>query len=134
MGTNRFASQQTTTIALSQDDWLEVRDELSFGRQQKLAGAGIGGLQGFDGGDLANVTMDLDVGAFEIARIMAWVTDWSFRDAAGKRVELTRAAVENLLPETADEIRLALDAHVKAVEEKKAPRVTPNGLVATSPS
>jgi hypothetical protein len=129
---NRFASQQTTRIELSDGDWLEVRDELSLGRQQKLAGAGIGGLQGFDGGDLANVRMELDLSAFEIQRILAWVTEWSFRDATGRPVALTREAVENLNAETAEEIKAALDEHVAAVEEKKALRATRNGAAATS--
>src|SRR6478735_688564 len=118
---NRFASQETTRIELSDGDWLEVRDELSLGRQQKLAGAGIGGLQGFDGGDLASVRMELDLSAFEIQRILAWVTEWSFRDGTGRPVALTREAVENLNAETAEEIKAALDEHVAAVEEKKAP-------------
>ena len=129
---HRFASHQTTRLDLSEGDWLEVRDELSFGRQQKLAGAGVGGLQGFDGGDLANVRMEVDLAAFEIERILAWVTEWSFRDATGRPVDLNRSAVENLTPETAEEIKAALDAHVAAVEEKKAPRTTRNGAVATS--
>lgn len=129
---NRFASSQTTRIELSDGDWLEVRDELSFGRQQKLAGAGIGGLQGFDGGDLSGVRMELDMAAFEIERVLAWVTEWSFRDGTGRPVELTRAAVENLNAETAEEIKAALDTHVAALEEKKAPKATRNGVVATS--
>ena len=129
---HRFASQQTTRLELSDGDWLEVRDELSFGRQQKLASAGVGGMRGFDGGDMANVRMELDLAAFEIQRILAWVTEWSFRDGGGRPVDLTREAVENLTPETAEEIKAALDAHVAAVEEKKAPTTTKNGAVATS--
>lgn len=125
MSRNRFVDPGVTKIDLSDGDWIEVRDDLTWGAKQKLASAGLGGMQGFDSGDLATVKMDIDFAAFEIERVVAWVVDWSFRDANDKPVQVSRAAVERLDEETANEIRAALDVHVKAIEEKKgSPRTT----------
>lgn len=130
---SRFAQQTTTRIPLSDGDWIEVRDRLDFGRQQRLAAAGVGGLRGFAaGGDLAAASLELDLASFEIARILAWVTEWSFRDDDDRPVKLERSAVEHLDPDTADEIRAALDAHVERLEGEKKARTTTNGSGPTS--
>ena len=133
MSRSRFVTASTTRIDLSEGDWIEVRDRLPFGKQQKLASAGIGGVSGFDGTtDLSHVQIGLDMGAFEIERIMAWMTDWSFRDDRDKVVAFSRSAVENLDSGIADEIRAALDAHISRIEDEKKARAGTNGVVSAS--
>lgn len=113
MGGSKFVTPSTVRIDLADDEWIEVKERLTYGEEQRLATAGLRGARGT--GENMEVTVDWD--RFNVARILTWVTDWSFRDERGKSVALTRQAVEALKPEAAREVLEALDAHVARIEE-----------------
>ena len=130
----RFASGAAVKLPLSDGDWVLVHAELTYGQQRRLATAGITGVPSAlsergEGRDLS-----VDYAAFEIERLVTWVMDWSFRDADGDHVLVSRETIEALDPDTAAEIHTALDAHVEALEAKKAAPGKPSKPGATSPS
>lgn len=117
----RFSSGAAVKLPLSEGDWVLVRQELTYGQQRRLATAGLSGVppalvergQG-DG-------LSVDWAAFDLERLCTWVMDWSFTDEDGDRVTVSREAIEALHPDTAAEINAVLDAHIEALEAKKAP-------------
>ena len=115
---DRFASGATARLELSDGDWVLVRAELTYGQQRRLAGAG---LTGIDASATAGERLKVDLAAYDLERLATWVMDWSFRDGDGDRVTVSREAIEALHPDTAAEINAALDAHIEALEAKKAP-------------
>jgi hypothetical protein len=117
----RFASGAAVKLPLSDGDWVLVRAELTFGQQRRLAAAG---LTGYDATALAGERLRVDVAAFEIEKLCLWVLDWSFRDADGDHVVVSRETIEGLTPETAAEIDAALEAHLEAEAEKKVQEAT----------
>lgn len=128
--TDRFASGAAVRLELSDGDWVLVRAELTYGQQRRLAGAG---LTGIDASATAGERLKVDLAAYDLERLATWVMDWSFRDADGDRVTVSREAIEALHPDTAAEINAALDAHIEAQEGKAAP-AGPSRPAATSPS
>jgi len=118
---SRFASGAAVKLPLSDGDWVLVRAELTFGQQRRLAAAG---LTGYDATALAGERLRVDVAAFEIEKLCVWVMDWSFKDADGSPVVVTREAIEGLTPEAAAELDAALEAHLEAEAEKKAQGAT----------
>ena len=133
---DRFASGATARLDLSDGDWVLVRAELTYGQQRRLAASG---LTGIDASATAGERLKVDLAAYDLERLCTWVMDWSFRDADGDRVTVSREAIEALHPDTAGEINAALDAHIEALEAKKAPPAKtaapgPNRPAATSPS
>ena len=124
-------------LELSDGDWVLVRAELTYGQQRRLAGAGLTGIDASASGRASGLKVDL--AAFDLERIATWVMDWSLRDGDGDRVTVSREAIEALHPDTAGEINAALDAHIEALEAKKAPPARtaapgPSRPGATSPS
>jgi hypothetical protein len=128
----RFASGAAVKLPLSEGDWVLVHAELTYGQQRRLAAAGLTGVDAAaSGGDRLRV----DLAAYDLERLCTWLLDWSFRDADGDHVVFSREAVEALHPDTAAEINAALDAHIEAAAEKKAPGAPgPSRPAATSSS
>jgi hypothetical protein len=126
MGKRRFASVDTVRLDLSDGDWIDVKDELSYGERQVLMAAGVKRTGITD--DTRSIEVDWSV--LNIADMVLWLVDWSFTDDAGRPVAVSEASIRALSMETAAEINAALDAH-KARAEKNAetndgsPDVTP---------
>lgn len=118
---SRFASGAAVRLELSDGDWVLVRAELTYGQQRRLAGAGLSGVPAALAAQGQGESLSVDLAAYDLERLCTWVLDWSFRDADGDRVVVSREAVEALHPDTAAEINRALDAHIEALEAKKAP-------------
>jgi hypothetical protein len=118
---DRFASGAAVRLELSDGDWVLVRQELTYGQQRHLATAGLTGLPPSMAAEGQGQEMTVDWARFDIERLVAYVIDWSFVDADGDRVLVSREAIEALHPDTAAEIQAALDAHVGGQEAKKAP-------------
>jgi hypothetical protein len=121
---SRFVVPNTVRLALSDDDWCEVKERLTFGERQALASAGL-----TQTGSMVNddATVQLNMAGYKIARLAAYLVEWSFRDEDDRTVPVTRATIETLDPATADEIDAALDAHVAATQ------ASPTTPTATSP-
>ena len=128
----RFASGAAERLELSEGDWVLVRKELSYGQQRRLAASG---LTGIDPAVTEGQRLQVDLAAYDIERLVLWVMDWSFRDADGEHVVVSREAIEALHPDTARELNEALDRHIEAQEGKagQAPP-GPSRPRATSPS
>lgn len=131
---SRFADGGQRRLELSDGDWVAVHAELTYGQQRRLAAAGLSGVPTALAEQGQGEALSIDLAAYDIERLCAWVMDWSFRDGDGDRVVVSREAIESLHPDTAAEIQRALDAHVEALEAKKAPAGGGNAPAATSSS
>jgi hypothetical protein len=54
-----------------------------------------------------------------MAKVAVYLLDWSFEDAEGGRVKLSRESIEALDEESYQEITDAIDKHTGAMEEEK---------------
>jgi hypothetical protein len=130
---DRFASGAAVRLELSDGDWVLVHAELTYGQQRRLASAGLSGVPDALAAQGAGQQLTVDWAAYHVERLVTWVMDWSFVDADGQPVSVSREAIESLHPDTAAEIDAALDAHVAGLEAKKAPAGGTRSA-ATSPS
>jgi hypothetical protein len=111
MTRDRFVSANTVRLELSDGDWIEVKERLTYGERSKLSAAS------FRSGHLGTDTVELDFEAYAVEKLATWLVDWSFT-RAGKSVPVSKAAIRALDPETADEIETALNVHIEALEKK----------------
>lgn len=116
---NRFVTPNTVRLELSDDDWIEIKERLTYGEQQALGNSALVGTRA--GG------FEVDFARVPQIRMATWITDWSFANADGKSIPVSPAAIANLDPETAEEIISALndyqaqrDADPKDVKVEKA--------------
>jgi hypothetical protein len=121
----RFASGAQVRLELSDGDWVAVRAELTYGQQRRLASAGLSGVPAALAEQGQGAPLAVDLAAYDLERLATWLLDWSFRDADGDPVTVSREAIESLHPDTAAEIQLALDAHIEALAGKKAAPAAP---------
>ena len=124
MGRNRFVTLETVRLELSDDDWIEVKKQLSYREEQQLAGAGLSKVAvSTINPDAEEVEVGMDMEAHNICRLSLWIVDWSFCDANDRRMDVSPAAIGLLASSTVREIDRALTAHITAGEtEKNAPR------------
>lgn len=105
-----FASLDTVRIDLPGGGWIEVKSELSWGEEQALYAGGMGRL------NVSNPQATIDLAEYNIRRVLAWVTEWSFTDKDGNTVPVTRKNVEALRSRIGQQIHNALDEHIRAAE------------------
>jgi hypothetical protein len=108
----RFIVPSVVQLTLSDGDWIEVKERLTFGEQQRLTAATLAQSGSLTKGE--ELSVSLDMASYKTARMVAYLTDWSFRDEDDRSVPVSRSAIETLDPATADEIDKALDAHIEA--------------------
>jgi hypothetical protein len=96
------------------EGWIEVKKELSYGEQQRLAGGGLGKMS------TSGAEIGLDLERYAVERMMIWIVDWSLQDAKGKPVKITRDAVSNLAQDVSAEIDRVLGEHIAAIEAASA--------------
>ena len=119
---NRFVKLNTVRLVLSEGDWIDVKEELTYGEEQRMAGVGLTSLRtpeqvGNEPVRPHEIGINLEL--FNIEKILMWCLDWSFVDENDKRVKLDRSSVSALQPETAQEILDALTTHVEKLEEDR---------------
>lgn len=102
-----------TRVALSEDDWVDFRTELSFDEEKAIESGGL--LSKFDK-DTSDLTIEADLSAFDVVRLATWIADWSFTDADGLREPPTRQSIRNLNAATGQELTDALDEHVAGLD------------------
>lgn len=114
-------------LELPGEHWIEVKAELSYAETQALQSALMNrftvtgqAANGKPGKDAPEGALAIDAKRYAVARIRAWVLDWSAVGPGGKRIEVTPGAIENLKPRVAAAIDRALDTHVEAAELGKA--------------
>lgn len=115
MARNRFVQPNTVRLDLSDGDWIEVKERLTYVENQRLYGGMVRSI---------NTNQDInelgvDVARFNILRLETWIVDWSFRDEHDKPVPVSRSAIENLDPDSAREIDAAIDRHLTDLAAKK---------------
>jgi len=119
MGKLRFEQPEIVRLQLSDGDWIEVRKRLSAGQNRRMHSAAFDKLEG------KGVTVDFAL--LGLARTIAYLLDWSFRDKEDKPVKCTPAAIEALTMEDLKEIETALDKHIAdqtELSKKKATETT----------
>ena len=116
MGRYRFVDPDVVRLEISADDWIEVKKRLSAGEKRKMQAAGVIAKRSADD---PQVNLEVDMTRLGFARIEAYLVDWSFVNAKGKQIDVTREAIQNLDDETIAEIDAALDAHLEALEQEK---------------
>ena len=116
MSKYRFVEPDIVRLELSEGDWIEVKKELTYGEQQRLSNAAM---TRFQEAGSATPRVELDFERYQIVRLKTWLVAWSFRDLAGKPVEITANSLSALHPDAAAEIDAALTAHIEALETAK---------------
>ena len=114
---NRFVAPETRKITLPDGEWIEIKKLLNVGEDRRYRSAGLKRLTGSPGS--AATAVDVDWAELALARVTAYLVDWSFRDGNGKTVDLTPAAIQNLSTDDFEEIDNAIQAHIKEVEDEK---------------
>lgn len=126
MSRNRFVLPNTVRAELSDGDWVEIKERLTYGEQQRLAGGALTKMSGAAG----EASIDLDFERYNLLRMETWLVDWSFVGANGKPVKISRAAIAALDTDTAAEIDAALTAHIEELEAAKNPPASPENVTA----
>ena len=120
MSRNRFVVPSTVRVDLSDGDWIEIKERLTYGEQQRLSSSALTRMiSGEDAG------IELDFEKHSLMRMETWLVDWSFVGPNGKPVGITRRAISALDPDTAAEIDAAITAHIEALEAAKNPPTNP---------
>lgn len=134
---SRFVRPETLNLKLSDGDWLLVKRRLNSG-EQRAAFARMY-LAGIDG------TLRVNPLQAGMARITAYLLDWSLTDDDGKPVVIREqpidsvvAALDSLSPEDFAEVTGAIEKHEQAMAaesaEKKRIRAGEPTSAPTSPS
>jgi hypothetical protein len=92
MSKNRFVVPSTVKAELSEGDWIELKEWLTYGEQQRLASSALSRMTNAG----ADAGIDLDFEKHSLMRMETWVVDWSFVGPNGKPVEITRRAISAL--------------------------------------
>jgi hypothetical protein len=119
MTRQRFVRPDTTRLALSDDDWIEIHTELAYGELQELRRAAMRPISLAGAAGNGEVKMELDPFALQQRQLELYLIDWSFRDEQDKPVPCDRQAIALLDMETADEITAAIGRHEEELKAKK---------------
>ena len=121
MARNRFVIPNSVRVELTDGDWVELKERLTYGEQQRLASSALTRMTnaGPDAG------IDLDFEKHSLMRMETWLVDWSFLGANGKPVTISRSAISALDPDTAAEIDAAITKHIEELEAAKNAPASP---------
>lgn len=132
MGRVRVILPSTERVDLSDGDWLELKQEISYGESLELSNATR----------LADGSLDLR--DYYLTRAALWIVDWSFVDGLGNPIvwddgversdlqtlERRKTLVASLDAQTGGEIQQAINAMEAKASEGKAPKI--EGTMETS--
>lgn len=114
-----FVLPDTKRLDLGDDLWVEVKETLTYGEEQRLASISLTTVNFAANREEGETEIGLDMQRHAIERLVTWVVDWNFSDHTGKTVPVSRTAIQNLHPAIAKRLTDALDAHVAEVERGK---------------
>lgn len=129
MARSAFIVPHTQRLDLEGDwegEWVEIKEHLGVADQKRIESSAIPSLKNLNeslSGDSPEAGLDL--GRMYLTRLKVYLLDWSFRDANGKTVEVSPAAINSLDPDCAEAINRALDAFLK--ERDKEREANPTG-------
>lgn len=130
---SRMRKPETTMLQITQGDWLLVKKRLTAGEQRRMFDRMMSGSMSIK---------PINVG---VAKIQAYLLDWSITDADNKPVvildqddSVLLSALDNLDPDSFKEILNAIEDHMEAVEkadtEEKKLQAGASASLPTSPS
>ena len=129
----RFVSPESVKIDISDGDWIEIKRQLTNGEQKAVNRAAFRSRYELTDGDTGSSFVEMDMGSFALAKLGAYLVDWSFKDERGKDVKLTPDAMRNLDQETAAEIEAAIDTHIETLAAEKKDLNTEAASILTLP-
>jgi hypothetical protein len=120
MSRSRIVPPATTRLELTEGDWVDVKAALNYGDAVAARAMLVKEIR-LDG----RVTPDFQL--VEVAQVLAYLVDWSFIDAAGKKIpietaEQKRSALFALDEATVRELTAAIGAHAERVEAERVAR------------
>ena len=137
---SRFVHPASVVLQISQGDSLTVKARLNTGEQRAMFA------RMYRTPENGSPTAHLDPMAVSMARVTAYLLDWTFTNDQGHLVEIRDrpvAEVEDALnaldPDDFVEIRQAIDAHIarleaaRAAEKKTQPGAPASSAIGTSP-
>jgi hypothetical protein len=108
---SRFVQPEIVRLELSDGEWLEVKKRLTVGEERRIFGSMVQSVKQDGTSYMPNMDM---IGK---AELLAYIVEWSFKDAQDKPVKFSSDALDALTPEAYKEIEAAVDKHKAAVEE-----------------
>lgn len=113
----RFVLPETTTIQLTDGDWIEVKKRLMNGERRTILVSLVG--------TRTDEGLKPDKETMGMAEVAAYLVDWSLVGPDGRRVSIDTegkkyAALRALDPDDYDEIETAIDAHKAAMARERA--------------
>ena len=111
-----FVDPNTVRLDLSDGEWIEVKEELTYGEQQRLSNAAM---TRFQDASAATPRIELDFERYQVIRLKTWLVDWSAKGKDGKSIKITDESIRAMHPDMAAEIDAALTAHIEALEAAK---------------
>lgn len=135
---SRFVRPETEKLEISEGDWLLVKRRLTAGEQRRAFARIVKRLE-------IGKPTELDPEAAGLAKMSAYLLDWSLRDDTGALVAIreqpasvVEAALLALDPDSFREIHDAITTHeeteLAALAEEKKRRTGATGSLATSTS
>ena len=122
MSRNRFLQPEIVRIALSEEEWIEIKKELNAGESRKQASLAMFPVM-LDG----KVVDRIDWSQYELLRANLWLTAWHLHDSAGNVPKLSLDALRALDVETFEEINNAIFKHIMETIELKKASKNPSG-------
>lgn len=124
MPRNRFVTPEVKRLDLSEGDWIEVKRRLNIAESKRIESSIFRGIQGNQeslskGAEVtaSDVELKIDPTGAYMTKLQVYLVAWSFVDEQGKPVKLNNSSIENLDPDSADEILEVLNAFLD--EEEK---------------
>lgn len=113
-GRCRFVQPEIVRLDLSDGEWVDVKRRLNIGETRRAQSSVVKSIR-------ADGRMEPNLEMLGKAQVMAYLVEWSLRDAQGRVVPITtdtqKAAALDLLDEaTFAELVTAVEAHIAAQE------------------
>lgn len=133
MGESRVVAPDTSTLHISNGDWLLVKKRLNAGENRRMVKRGS--VQAPDGG------WHVDTIEAGLAKILTFLLDWSVKGLDGRVIPIRGldetemgTAIDAIDPDSYTEILRAIEAHEAAMQaERTAEKNGPSGEMKSAP-
>lgn len=105
-------------LELDEGDYVVIKRYLSHGEEQAITGGMFGKVNMRSMAD-GNQEVPIDIGEYNIRRMLVWLVEWSFVDRKNKVVPITMDALRQLHPAVASLIQEKIDELQQAVDDQK---------------
>lgn len=123
MKKSRLVKRETDRLILDLEpegeEWIEVKTQLTVREKRRFRRAGFDRMRSIGNEKDPQVEIRVDWEDVETARILEYVTDWSFVDHKEKPLKLNKEQLGNIDEEAFDAIVKALDEFVEEREQEK---------------